>query len=115
MNPTRQSPGSQAGRFSCPSKATERIICRKGVQEAQTVMAEKYIPLFLDFNETTQDLTDEQCGRLIREIVRYANGESSGTQLQGMERIAFRFMKGSIDRNLELSAARARAGAKGAE
>ena len=76
-------------------------------------MAEKYIPLFLDFNETTQDLTDEQCGRLIREIVRYANGESSGTQLQGMERIAFRFMKGSIDRNLELSATRARAGAKG--
>ena len=78
-------------------------------------MAEKYIPLFLDFNETTQDLTDAECGRLIREIVRYANGESSGTQLQGMERIAFRFMKGSIDRNLELSATRARAGAKGAE
>ena len=76
-------------------------------------MAEKYIPLFLDFNETTQDLTDEECGRLIREIVRYANGESSGTQLQGMERIAFRFMKGSIDRNLELSATRARAGTKG--
>ena len=78
-------------------------------------MAEKYIPLFLDFNETTQDLTDEECGRLIREIVRYASGESSGTQLQGMERIAFRFMKGSIDRNLELSATRARAGTKGAE
>ena len=77
-------------------------------------MAEKYIPLFLDFNDTTQDLTDEECGRLVRELVRYANGESSGTQLQGGERIAFRFMKGSIDRNLELSATRARAGAKGA-
>ena len=77
-------------------------------------MAERYIPLFLDFNETTQDLTDEECGRLIREIVRYANGENSGTSLQGMELIAFRFMKGGIDRNLELSATRAKAGTKGA-
>lgn len=77
-------------------------------------MAERYIPLFLDFNETTQDLTNEECGRLIRALVSYANGENSETSLQGMELIAFRFMKGGIDRNLELSAVRAKAGAKGA-
>lgn len=77
-------------------------------------MAERYIPLFLDFNETTQDLTNEECGRLIRALVRYANGENSETSLQGMELIAFRFMKGGIDRNLELSATRAKAGTKGA-
>ena len=77
-------------------------------------MAERYIPLFLDFNETTQDLTNEECGRLIRALVRYANGENSETSLQGMELIAFRFMKGGIDRNLELSAVRAKAGTKGA-
>ena len=78
-------------------------------------MAERYIPLFLDFNETTQDLTNEECGRLIRALVRYANGENSETSLQGMELIAFRFMKGGIDRNLELSAVRAKAGAKGGQ
>ena len=77
-------------------------------------MAERYIPLFLDFNETTQDLTNEECGRLIRALVRYANGENSEASLQGMELIAFRFMKGGIDRNLELSAVRAKAGTKGA-
>lgn len=78
-------------------------------------MAERYIPLFLDFNETTQDLTNEECGRLIRALVRYANGENSETSLQGMELIAFRFMKGGIDRNLELSATRAKAGTKGGQ
>lgn len=76
-------------------------------------MAERYIPLFLDFNETTQDLTDEECGRLIRAVVRYANGEDTESLLTGVERIAFRFMKGNVDRNLELSAVRARAGKKG--
>ncbi len=76
-------------------------------------MAERYIPIFLDFNETTQDLTDEECGRLIRAVVRYANGEETEPLLTGAERIAFRFMKGNVDRNLELSSIRARAGRKG--
>ena len=39
-------------------------------QEEYSAMAERYIPIFLDFNETTQDLTDEECGRLIRAVVR---------------------------------------------
>ena len=77
-------------------------------------MAERYIPLFLDFNETTQDLTDEECGRLIRAVVRYANGEDTEPLLTGVERIAFRFMKGNVDRNIQLSETRADAGRKGA-
>ncbi len=76
-------------------------------------MAERYIPLFLDFNETTQDLTDEECGRLIRAIIRYANGEDTEPLLQGAERIAFRFLKGNVDRNIQLSRTRAKAGSKG--
>ncbi len=76
-------------------------------------MAERYIPIFLDLNETTQDLTNEECGRLIRAVVRYANGEETEPLLTGAERIAFRFMKGNVDRNLELSSIRARAGKKG--
>lgn len=74
-------------------------------------MAKEFLPLFLDFNETTQDLTDEQCGRLIRALVDYANGMEP--DLDGKEIIAFRFLKASIDRNEKLSAVRAAAGSKG--
>lgn len=76
-------------------------------------MAKEFLPIFLDFNETTQDLEDAQCGRLIRALVDYANGKDR--QLEGMELMAFRFLKGSIDRNAKLSAVRAAAGRKGGE
>lgn len=75
------------------------------------IMAKEFLPLFLDFNETTQDLTDDQCGRLVRALVDYANGNEY--HLDGMELLAFRFLKGSIDRNERLSAIRAEAGSKG--
>lgn len=74
-------------------------------------MAKEFLPIFLDFNETTQDLDDAQCGRLIRALVDYANGQER--ELQGTELIAYRFLKGTIDRNAKLSAIRAQAGAKG--
>ena len=74
-------------------------------------MAKEFIPIFLDFNETTQDLTDEQCGRLVRALVDYTNGKEY--RLEGVEMIAFRFLKGSIDRNEKLSTIRAEAGSKG--
>lgn len=74
-------------------------------------MAKEFLPLFLDFNETTQDLDDAQCGRLVRALVEYANGKDP--ELSGTELIAFRFLKGSIDRNAKLSAVRAEAGSKG--
>lgn len=75
-------------------------------------MAKEFLPLFLDFNETTQDLSDQQCGHLIRSLVDYANGKEPEIG-DGMELMAFRFLKGSIDRNARLSAVRAEAGAKG--
>lgn len=74
-------------------------------------MGKEFLPIFLDFNETTQDLDDAQCGRLIRALVDYANGNDC--ELEGMELMAFRFLKGSIDRNAKLSAIRAEAGSKG--
>ena len=66
-------------------------------------MSKQYIPLFLDFNETTQDLTDEECGRLVRAIVEYANGNDCEARLCGAEKIAFRFLKGVVDRNQAIS------------
>ena len=74
-------------------------------------MGKEFLPLFLDFNETTQDLNDEQCGRLVRALVDYANGRER--EISGMELLAFRFLKGSIDRNEKLSAIRSKAGLKG--
>lgn len=74
-------------------------------------MSREYIPLFLDFNESTQDLTDEECGRLVRAIVDYANGNDYESRLTGGEKIAFRFIKGTIDRNQAISEVRAKAGA----
>ncbi|MBO5959315.1 MAG: hypothetical protein J6Q65_04250 [Lentisphaeria bacterium] len=74
-------------------------------------MGKEYIPLFLDFNETTQDLSDEECGRLIRAIVDYANAEDYEQRLTGAEKIAFRFLKGLVDRNTAISEARSKAGA----
>jgi hypothetical protein len=74
-------------------------------------MGKEFLPVFLDFNETTQDLNDEQCGRLIRALVDYANGKDR--ELSGMELMAFRFLKGSIDRNKKLSAIRSEAGSQG--
>lgn len=74
-------------------------------------MAKEYIPLFLDFNEATQDLTDEECGRLVRAIIDYANDQEYESRLTGAERIAFRFLKGVVDRNQAISDKRAKAGA----
>ena len=75
-------------------------------------MGKEFLPLFLDFNETTQDLSDAQCGHLVRSLVDYANGKEPEIS-DGMELMAFRFLKGSIDRNARLSAVRATAGSKG--
>lgn len=74
-------------------------------------MSREYIPLFLDFNDSTQDLSDEECGRLVRSIVDYANGKEYESRLTGAEKIAFRFFKGAIDRNQAISEVRAKAGA----
>ena len=73
------------------------------------IMGKEYIPLFLDFNETTQDLADDECGRLIRAIVSYANDEEYESILKGNEKVAFRFLKGLVDRNAAISEKRAQA------
>ena len=77
-------------------------------------MAEKYIPLFFDINEITEDMSYDEFGRLVRAMVFYAKGEEYEECLEGFkEKFAFRFLKGQIDRNTELSSIRAQSGAKG--
>ena len=75
-------------------------------------MAREYVPIFFDWLETTQDLSNEEKGNLIDAVMLYATGsdewinhlETSG------EKVAFRFMKGQIDRNTAISDARSKAG-----
>ena len=71
----------------------------------------EYIPLFLDFNENTEGLSDEECGRLVRAMINYANGQEYEHLLVGGEKIAFPFIKGFIDRNAAISEKRSKAGA----
>ncbi len=82
-------------------------------------MAKKYVPVFFDWTETTMDLDQTQKGNLIDAIVDYASERRSYDQiideLSGIERVAFRFMKGQVDRNDEISAARSKAGSSRTE
>ena len=73
-------------------------------------MARQYVPIFFDWLEVTQDLTQEQKGNLIDASILYASGGDYESVLTGVERIAFRFIKGQIDRNAEISDARSKAG-----
>lgn len=71
----------------------------------------EYVPIFFDWVENTQDLTDEEKGRLIDAVIMYASGEDGWEErLQGAEKIAFRFMRGQVDRNDKISKARSEAG-----
>lgn len=73
-----------------------------------------YVPIYLDWLEVTQDLTAEEKGLLIDAVVSYAAGEDQSEALAGGARIAFRFLKGQVDRNRELSATRSKAARGGA-
>ena len=75
-------------------------------------MAKGYMPLFFDTFEETDNLTDEEFGRLIRAAGYYATGKDEWeSMITGNERYAFPFLKGQIDRNNKISKARAKAGA----
>lgn len=74
-------------------------------------MSKGYFPLFFDTLEETLDLNDEEFGRLIRASLMYAMGDAEYQDyITGNERYAFRFIKGQIDRNIEIKNIRAKAG-----
>ena len=66
-------------------------------------MAKEYVPIFFDWLDTTQDLTAEEKGNLIDAVVSYASGGEYEHLLSGGCRIAFRFLKGQVDRNAAIS------------
>lgn len=76
-------------------------------------MAKEYVPIFLDWEKVTEELNDQEKGRLIDAIVRYAAGGDWQERIKGNERYLFPAFRGQIDRNDSISKARAVAGATG--
>lgn len=72
-------------------------------------MAREYVPIFFDWLEVTQDLSPEEKGNLIDAVVAYASGQEYEHLLTGGCKIAFRFLKGQVDRNNAISEARSNA------
>ena len=76
-------------------------------------MAEPYYPLYFNWIEDTQELNDQEKGRLIDAIVLYARGDDWQERIKGNERYVFPIYKNQLDRARRLSEVRAEAGAKG--
>lgn len=66
-------------------------------------MAKEYVPIFFEWLDVTQDLTAEEKGNLIDAVVSYAAGREYEHLLCGACKIAFRFLKGQVDRNAAIS------------
>lgn len=72
-------------------------------------MAREYVPIFFEWLDVTQDLTAEEKGNLIDAVVSYASGQDYEHLLCGSCKIAFRFLKGQVDRNAAISDVRRQA------
>ena len=70
-------------------------------------MADKYVPIFYDWIEATQELNDQEKGRLIDAVVLYARGGDWQDRIKGNERYAFSVFMLQVDRAKKLSTARA--------
>ena len=75
-------------------------------------MAVSFIKVYFDFEERTEQLTEEEQGRLLLAMLRYAKGEEPPT-LEGAERFLFPVFKMDIDRDLDAYNAKVRNGGKG--
>ena len=76
-------------------------------------MAEPYYTLYFNWIEDTQELNDQEKGRLIDAIVLYARGDDWQERIKGNERYVFPIYRNQLDRARRLSEVRAEAGAKG--
>ena len=76
-------------------------------------MAEPYYTLYFNWIEDTQELNDQEKGRLIDAIVLYARGDDWQERIKGNERYVFPIYRNQLDRARRLSEVRAEAGSKG--
>ena len=72
-------------------------------------MADRYVPIFYDWIEATQELNDQEKGRLIDAIVLYGRGGDWQDRIKGNERYAFPVFRLQVDRAKSISDIRAAA------
>lgn len=76
-------------------------------------MADKYVPIFYDWIEATQELKAQEKGRLIDAIVLYARGGDWSELLEGNEKYVFPMFQLQIERAKNVSLKRTESGANG--
>lgn len=76
-------------------------------------MAETFVPIYLDWTEVTEELNDQEKGRLIDAIVLYKAGGDWQDRIKGNERYLFPAFRKQMDRAARISEARASAGSAG--
>jgi len=76
-------------------------------------MAKSYIPIFLDWRESTEELTAAEKGRLVDALVEYARGGSWKEFIKGNERYLVKELILKIDRFNDFSQKQAEAGRRG--
>lgn len=59
-----------------------------------------YIKVFCDMSETVDELSDAEAGRLFKALLHYGNDETVD-QLPGQEKIVYKILKATIDRDRE--------------
>lgn len=69
----------------------------------------EYVPVFFDWVQVTEELNDQEKGRLIDAIVLYAQGGDWQDRIKGNERYLFPAFRRQIDRSNEISDVRSRA------
>lgn len=75
-------------------------------------MAKEYVPIFFDWLQVTEELNDQEKGRLIDAIVLFASGGDWQDRIKGNERYLFPAFREQINRSNQISEARAIAGSK---
>ena len=78
-------------------------------------MGAPYIPIFLDWTEVTEALSDEEKGRLVDALVMYARGDDWQARVTGNEKFLFPAFRKAVDRSAEISERRRQAGASGGQ
>ena len=76
-------------------------------------MAKGYVPIYFDWVKVTEELTDQEKGRLIDALVLYAQGGDWQERIKGNERYLFPAFREQLNRNDSISKSRATAGAIG--
>ena len=76
-------------------------------------MAKGYVPIFYDWLDNTEDLSAEEKGNLIDAVISYASDcEYEHLLTTDAVKVAFKFMRGAVDRSAEISASRSKAASK---